>query len=137
MRRMSNNGNKKAKDFYQATDIRAQVEMICDKIDDKTSFFVDMRKNENNELFQAFVEYCLIHSISSMNWRYKCIELETQLLTKYLEIVGKVYREDEEVQQDSNDNDNDGGDVFAMDEFEIEEMETSLDDLNGISSQAV
>lgn len=52
MRRMSNNGNKKAKDFYQATDIRAQVEMICDKIDDKTSFFVDMRKNENNKLFK-------------------------------------------------------------------------------------
>ena len=72
MKRMSNNGNKKAKDYYQETDIRAQIEMICDKIDDGTSFFVDMRKNENHELFQAFVEYCLIHSISSMDWRTKC-----------------------------------------------------------------
>ena len=225
MRRMSNNGNKKAKDFYQATDIRAQVEMICDKIDDKTSFFVDMRKNENHELFQAFVEYCLIHSISSMNWRTKCynttvskmftvadeamailllennakdlklikdtrrkiprkqqnskftkidkegdsgesfqgwhkkgikrynelfkiikesrklsssIELESKLLTKFSNIKGKVYREDEEIQEDcNNDDDDDDDDVFAMDEFEIEEIQTSVDNLNGISSHAV
>ena len=107
--------------------------MLCDKIDDDTTDFVDMRKNENKELFQAFLEYCLVHSISSMNWRYKCIELETQLLTKYSKIVGKVYREDEEVQQDSNDDDNDGDDVFAMDEFENEEMQTSVDNLNGIN----
>ena len=66
------------------------------------------------------------------------MELENKLLTKFATIKGKVYREDEDIQEDyNNDEDEDDDDVFAMDEFEIEEMETSLDDLNGISSQAV
>ena len=71
MKRLSNNGVKGAENVYAPDEIKEKIEILIGVVDNGTSDFIDMRKN-GKELFETFVEHCLIHSMTSINWRHKC-----------------------------------------------------------------
>ena len=64
------------------------------------------------------------------------IDLETQLTTKCSYACGKLNREDDDSHQENDDDENDD-EVFAMDDFECEEMQPSMPNLDESNSIAV
>ena len=86
MKRLSNNGVKGAENVYTPDDIKEKIEKLIGVVDNGTSYFIDMRKN-GKDLFETFVECCLIHSMPSMNWRCKCYNAP---ISKMISIADKA-----------------------------------------------
>ena len=52
--------------------VKKMASDLIHMVNNGTNDFETMRSNNNQEFFETFVEYCLIHSTTAVEWRYKC-----------------------------------------------------------------
>ena len=57
------------------TEVKNKIMSVVNAIMSEEGLFVMRTSAENFDLFQSFVNYCLVHFTTSMNWRYKASNL--------------------------------------------------------------